>query len=88
MEESSQRQYIFNCGHAQNAMVTGTRVPAGNRDSDTRVQNLYLPQPYAVLRVKVKKREKKKRKKKEKKKEKEKRKKKYITTDFSAINYL
>ena len=33
------------CGHAQNIMVTGTQVPASNRDSGTRVKNLYPLQP-------------------------------------------
>ena len=38
-----------NCGHAQNAMVTGTQVPVGNRDSGTRAQNLYPSQPYSAI---------------------------------------
>ena len=38
-----------NCGHAQNAMVTGTPIPAGKRDSDTQVQNLYPSQPYTHI---------------------------------------
>ena len=29
-------------------MATGTRVPAGNRDLGTRVQNLNTSQPYSV----------------------------------------
>ena len=42
---------FFDSGHAQNTMDAGTRVPAGNRSSGTRVQNLYPSQPYYLPRL-------------------------------------
>ena len=44
------RCILSNCGHAPTAMVTSTKVlPVVDRDSGTRVQNLYPSKPYMIL---------------------------------------
>ena len=42
---SCHRHIDFLCEHVQVTMVRGTWVPAGNRGSSTKVQNLYISDP-------------------------------------------